>query len=188
MASEQNKKVEISFKDLENKLIEENLKAERFRTLIEVPSKYEYFYPFENKIVKFHRWMREEASQLNSLPYAPKLNNTQELSDEEKLHFLKFKAQMVILALTEPNKWIPVLEDNVQLIEQLFNFIAYVSGLDKVFNEDLEKFASSDYGQNYGSLWFLMMRKTPSEVAELPESDVRAVESWFAKYVEKVKQ
>ena len=37
-----------------------------------------------------------------------------------------------------------------------------------------------------GIIWMLQMRMTPSQVAELPYSDVVAVETFFGKYFEKL--
>ena len=94
---------------------------------------------------------------------------------------------MVYDALMDRPKWKKTLEEDEEFVNTLFNLIAYVSGVDEEFNRRLDDFASSDYGSAYGTIWFQMFGLTPSQVAALPESDVKTVQQWFSKESEKMR-
>ena len=44
----------------------------------------------------------------------------------------------------------------------------------------------SKYGYLYGLLWFQTIGKTPSEIASLPESDVKTIQAWIIKAAERM--
>ena len=176
---------------LESKLLEKTtLEHEPFLALVESPA--DFIYSFNLKIgdkdygfVRFKKWTHEQAGRVRLLPFYFKLASKKKLTEEEEKSFTAFKIEMVSDCLVDRQRF--DLGDTL-FVNYIYLMCAHVSGLDEDFTKSLEAFSNSDHGLNYGMLWFSMFGKTPSEVARLPESDVRVIYKWFEKYSEKVNQ
>lgn len=140
--------------------------------------------PLGNILVR--RLVHEEAMRIFRLPFYAKLVAGQKLDESEERALIAFELEMVIDAIQDKGKWVPLIEKNEQLILYLFNILLKLSGMDKDFTIRLESFLNSESGFAYGYIWFFVMGKTPSEIAKLPETDVIVVNTWASKWMERV--
>jgi len=115
---------------------------------------------------------------LSGLPYFPKLVAQEDLTEQEKFQFTENKRRMVLSVATEPSRWAERSDKDDLLVNMVFNTLL---GLSIVDVSKLDEFFESDYGRNYGFIWFVIMHRTPTEVGAMSEGDYQAVNSWFRK-------
>jgi hypothetical protein len=151
----------------------------------------------QRMVIKFRRFTHQQANFFSGLPFAWKaVLNAQlpadapkhQFTDEELGQFRKFQLEAIKSALADKERWKDFLDDptNEQLVPALYEGMAVASGMSKEFDEQLEEFLTmSDYGVSYG-LMLSMFNKTPSEMALLPESDVKFLQRWALKYSQKL--
>lgn len=182
----------VEFEKLRKVFLDDKiLKPSRFLSLIEIPSNEEFRLDvktdkYDLGTIRFRRWTHQECNRLNRLPFYGKLIANEPLTDDEKAIYQSFKMEMIADALWD-HRWIDRVKDQ-EIIDGIFTVISYQSGLDVEFDKQLEEFVSSDFGFTYGQLWFAIFGKTPSEVAKLSETDVRVINVWFGKWLERSKR
>ena len=137
-------------------------------------------------VIGFRKWKHGEVMNLHKLPFYHKIIMGEELTPEEKLQYRATKAEMVGMAVENRRLWEEMLTVHPDALEQTFGIISILSGLSPKFMEELEEFMNEDFGYNYGNLWFYLFHKTPSEIAELPETDVQTINMWLYKWSERV--
>jgi hypothetical protein len=136
--------------------------------------------------LRFKRFTHGTADLLVGLSFYDKLiTEPVVLTDEEMQRLLVVKKRMCLEAILDRDKWRPLL-DIPKVLAMVYNVIAVVSGLSPETDKGLEDFFDSDRGYAYGLLWFHEMHMTPSQVANLPESDVKAVQIWAGKWADRV--
>ena len=173
-------------------LRKEFLKETRFKhypflARLEEPADRVYEVTYQGKKVRFRKWTHGEVGYFLKLPFYTKIATNQELDPKEQAQFDALKTNMVSNILIDRPIWEEFLTDP-RFVDFMFYGAQYVSGMDKAFNDGLKDFMASDLGFTYGAIWFFHMKKTPSEVANLPESDISAVTSWFQNWVERAKR
>ena len=137
--------------------------------------------------VRYRKWTHGEVGHFLKLPFYQKIALGKEFTEQEKIRFEALKAEMVNLAILDHGRWVEFSHDQ-KFIDTMFVAIQQVSGMDVGFSDGLADFFDTDMGFMYGYIWFHEMRKAPSEVAELSESDVNAVMTWYGKWFERVKE
>lgn len=179
--------------DLRAILAEESqVKPARFIARMEEPADKIYSVKIEylgkdHGILRFRRWSHEEASRILALPFAGKLLAKKELTAEEQNRLDAFHIEMVLDVIKDVSVWHKLIEENIELTANIYYLIQSISGADNQFDEQLDDFLKTDYAWLYGLTWFYIMRKTPSEVAKLPESDVKVIQAWVQTWLERVK-
>jgi len=179
-------------------LVEDTIKPSRFQMQFEEAAEKIYSLLIEDvddqtgKVVnsnhiQFRRWHHEEAMLLYKLPFIPKLAAKQDLSEDEKKLWKEFKIEMISYALIDLHKWANHLNRD-SFIDQMYVSISIVSGADPEFERKLEDFMNSDLGFVYGELWFLILHKTPSQIAKIPETDYIVINSWMKRYVQRMSE
>ena len=133
----------------------------------------------------FRRWNHEEVSKLYSLPFFKRIN--EKLEDDEQKLFEAIQYDMVLDAISDRGKWEPFLNKNPEFVKLVFDRMCFASGLNKEFADGLDEFMNSEQGWSYGFVWFVMLKKTPSEIAKLPETDVVSINSWISKWSERIR-
>jgi len=137
--------------------------------------------------IQFRRWNHAEAMLIYKLPFLTKMASKQDLSEDEKKLWREFKIEMISYALIDLHKWANHLNID-SFIDQMYVSISIVSGADPEFQNKLEDFMNSEMGFIYGELWFLILRKTPSQIAKIPETDYIVVNSWMKRYVQRMSE
>ena len=141
--------------------------------------------PIGDKTWEFRKFSHAEVTMLTGLPYFSKLLSLQPLTDEEKVKWHQAQKEMVEAVSSEPRLWSDYIVKNESLVEKIFIGLLSVSQVDI---KKLDEFFASDYGANYGYMWFLVMGRTPTEVGALAESDYQAVNSYFRMNAERMKK
>ena len=137
--------------------------------------------------LRFRRFTHGTANLLVELSFYDKLiTEPVVLTDEEMGKLLVVKRKMCLEAILDKDKWKPLL-DNPKVLAMVYNVIALVSGLSTETDKGLDELFTEDRGYVYGWFWFHEMRMTPSQVARLPETDVKAVNVWVSKWADRVK-
>lgn len=179
--------------DLRTILAEESqVKPARFIARMEEPADKIYSIKVEylgkdHGTLKFRRWTHEEASRILQLPFATKLFSKKELTTEEQSRLDAFHLEMVLDVIQLKEQWYKTLQENIELTANIYYLIQNISGADNQFDEQLDSFLKTDYAWLYGLTWFYTFGKTPSEVAKLPESDVKVIQAWMQTWLERVK-
>ena len=184
-------KDEARFTELRRQLLDATvLKTQRFLGRIEVQPNHRFhvFLPEQpTDAIRIRGWTHGEMTAFQRLPFYGKVLANEKLTEPETLVLNTFQRFMVNLVIEDVTRWRDTLEKTPSLVDQLFSIALQLSGWDADFEKELEEFMSSDAGYVYGFVWFTLMRKTPSEVACLPETDVKAVNSWIIKWRDRVK-
>jgi hypothetical protein len=171
---------------------ESQVKPAQFIARMEQPAEKLYSVQVEylgkdHGVLQFRRWSHEEASRILTLPFAGKLLSKKELSTEEQSRLDAFHLEMVLDVIKDMSRWHRTLEQNIELTANIYYLIQSISGADNQFDEQLDDFLKSNYAWLYGLTWFYTFGKTPSEVAKLPESDVKVIQGWMQTWLERVK-
>ena len=140
--------------------------------------------PIGDRTFEFKKFNHGETTLLTSLRYFPKLLAQQKLDEKEEREFHVFKRVMLERVAVEPNRWSEFTEAEPKWVDVVFNSLLALSQVDV---KKLDDFFASDYGWNYGYVWFTVMGLTPTQVGALSESDYQAVNSWFRKNAERVR-
>lgn len=163
---------------------------DKFLAQVETTSNFRYTIPFkhrgEDKKLHFRRWNHEEATRIYTLPFFGKLALNKELTDDEEKTWFAFKIEIIMEVIEEKTLFNELIMENDQLVEAMYNTVAFFSGISNEFDTKINDFMESKYGYLYGLLWFQTIGKTPSEIASLPESDVKTIQAWIIKAVEKM--
>ena len=161
----------------------------RVQAFLERPADHVFKVPgrIDDKVLEFRRWTHEQANLITGLPFYHKLHEkdaVKNLSPPEKTQFLALAVEMVELALVQPERWKAWLADaaNLEKVEAVWWYMNAISGPPE---DTLREFFESDRGQAYGAFWFLRMGKLPSEIAKLPDSDIKAVNVFLSVFAEK---
>lgn len=177
----------VTVERLRERLYEDSIVTpQRFLAQVEVDADKIYTVALPEGTVRFRRWNHEEASRLFYLPFIRKLLTKDPLSEEEITQFSAFETEMVSEAILDAGKWASKLGDE-KFVSTLYLIIATMSGMDEEFDTNLSKFMDSEFGFAYGWLWFQIFGKTPSEIAKLPETDVKTINRWIMNYAERMK-
>ncbi len=131
----------------------------------------------------FRKLVHAEVTMITGLPYFHKLISQKPLDDKEAQEWKGTQKTMTAALCAEPNSWLQFVEKSPAWVEQVFASLMKESTIDVLA---LDEFFDSDYGWNYGLLWFGMMTRTPSEVGAMSERDYQAVSSWFRKNRERM--
>ena len=138
----------------------------------------------EPHALRFRRFTHGQGNMLVTLSFYDKLIRREALTDEELARLVKVKKQMVGLALVDCDAKFFTSNDQIAIV--VYNLIAAASGMTEEFDKSLYDFYGSDRGFGYGWFWFHEMHLLPSQVALLPETDVKAVNAWAGKWAERV--
>lgn len=131
----------------------------------------------------FRKLSHAEVTTMTGLPYFHKLVSQQPLDEKEQKAWLDTQRTMTAALCMEPNRWLAFVEKSSQWVGVVFGSLMKESTADVLA---LDEFFDSDYGWNYGLLWFGMMGRLPSEVGASSERDYQAVSSWFRKNRERM--
>ena len=136
--------------------------------------------------LRFRRFTHGTANLLVGLSFYDKLiTEPVVLTDEEVGKLLVVKRQMCLAAILDRDEWTPLL--NIpKVLAMVYNVIAMVSGLSPDTDKGMDELFTEDRGYAYGWFWFHEMHMTPSQVALLPETDVKAVQIWVSKWADRV--
>ena len=132
-------------------------------------------------VIRFRRWTHEEVNRFHYLPFLKKLSDRQTLDEEEKGKWFAFQSEMITDALVEPQRFSEALNDP-SFVEPIFSLIAYISGVDEQFDRMMSGFMDGELGFAYGYLWFTLLKRTPSEIGRLPETDVKTIRAWLSRW------
>ena len=163
---------------------------DRFLMQVEQPADRIYRLPLrvgakDYGFVAFQRWTREEVMRFHDLPFAAKITTGAALSEDETTQLTAFQAEMVAVALTDKTTHVNNLNDPL-FIGLMFTAISLASGLDNAFRDALQQFLADERSFDYGYLWFVLLRKTPSEIALLPVTDVTTIQAWYQRWAERL--
>lgn len=184
----------VDFAKLRERFTEQTLiEPQQFLAHIESDSNHVYVHPLkigekDYGIIRFRRWSHEETNRFQYLPYLPKLLSGEALTPAEETEYLTFQAEMVVDALIDKTRWFHLLSEDEEFVRSVFNLISYVSGVHSEFDREMDDFVDSNLGYAYGLVWFQMMRRTPSEIAKLPETDVKTVNAWIIRWMERMQK
>ena len=186
---------EEKFTKLRKQLLSETvLKPQRFLTKIEQASDRIYTVDLPDQsgkklgTLRFKRLTHGDIIQMNALPFYHKFLSHEKLTDDENERLKMMELEMIRAVTLDKARWDEIVQENDQLIEPVFNVVLAISGIDEQFNQELDDFMNTEFGYNYGFIWFGIFGKLPSEVAKLPESDVKTVTSWVVKWSERMRE
>ena len=193
MDSEQGKPVEADVQKLREAYLKEGF-LKHLKILSFVEDSPDKTFPLEMSTsdgkslgtLSFRRWRHGEVMNLHKLPFYSKVIMAQELTPQEKLQYVATKAEMVALATDNRRLWDEIVTDHPEVLDQTFDILSIFSGITPKFMQELEDFMNEDFGYNYGTLWFYIFHKTPSEIAQLPETDIQTVNMWLYKWSERL--
>lgn len=131
----------------------------------------------------FRKLAHAEVTMITGQPYFHKLVGQLPLDEKETDEWKKTQRSMTAALCTEPNRWLEFVEKSPDWVGVIFGSLMKESTADVLA---LDEFFDSDYGWNYGLLWFGMMGRLPSEVGASSERDYQAVSSWFRKNRERM--
>ena len=180
--------------DLE-KLRRDFLKAARFghhEILGQLQQSKDKEYPFtisrggKSAPIRFRRWKYGEAIVFTQLPFYDKILASETLTPDEMDRFALARVELVREACLDKNRWDELVELDPRVVDQAFITLTFMSGLNDSFAAKLVDFMDSDLGYNYGLIWFTILKRTPSEIADLPFADVMAVNVWAQKWGERM--
>lgn len=137
-------------------------------------------------VLNFRRWKHGEVTNMHKLPFYSKIAVGEELTPEESIKFKAAKAEMVSLVVDNKRLWDEVATSHPGVLDEVFAVVSVLSGLSPKFIDELDDFMNEDFGYNYGMLWFYIFHKTPSEIAQLPETDVQTINMWLYKWSERL--
>ena len=131
----------------------------------------------------FRKLTHAEMTLLTAEPYFHKLLSGTALDEKEQRMWASTKRSMVTALSDTPEKWSEFIEKEPSWVEVVFSSLLQHSAVNV---PALDKFFETDYGYNYGFVWFVLMHRTPTEVGRLSEGDYQAVSSFFRKNAEKL--
>ena len=187
LESEETKKLQ---KQIIERQIEDSIKHEKFLALIETTPNFKFTIPIKHngkdKKLTFRRWNHEEATRIRTMPIYSKLVKNETLDEDEEKQWFIFKIDIVSEVIDEKSLYDDLVKEDNQYVDSMFNIVAFFSGVNDDFDKKLKDFMESDYGYLYGYLWLQIQGKTPSDVAKLPEMDVKFARAWLSKALEKM--
>ena len=140
------------------------------------------------EVYRFRRLTHEQASRIFTLPIFDKMIANEKMTEQEERMMDAFQLEMVIEVAVDNKKWEAILQTRPVLIPVLYNIVSHFSGMTEEFQKGLADFVNEDFGFNYGYVWFQMFRLTPSQVAQLPETDVLLVQKWVEAWYKRLEQ
>jgi hypothetical protein len=140
--------------------------------------------------VAYRELLHGEVALVGLLPFFYKLiaDPPQKLTEQEQARYDALKAELLDMAILDESRptW-EKLAGDPRIADLMWQNVAYSSGLDKSFADQLDEFLTDNIGFNYGDIVFGLLRRTPSEVALLPEKDVVFANVWYQKWSERSK-
>lgn len=144
--------------------------------------------------LRFRIWTHAQANMLYGLPFIDKIiaNTSKEkdkqvkLTPQEEPIWVAMQIEMVLIALVDREKWEPMLTENLKLLNVVWNVISSFSGWGMEFDDRLTEFFDDDWGMNYGYFWFVVQKRSPSEIGKLSDLEVKAMNLWVNKWASKL--
>lgn len=173
-------------------LSETVLKHAKFLGLVEKQRERVFAVPVDvdgtTEIFRFRRFTHEQATRITILPFFEKILSNSSLSEEEQKQWEAFQVEMLVEITIDSKKWEDVISVKPHLVPILYSVVAHFSGLSDEFQSGLKDLMNSDFGFNYGYIWFNLFHLTPSQVSQLPETDVLMVHKWFETWFKRLEE
>lgn len=192
MVEVQSKPIGEEFDKLREKYFQEALRHQKFLSQIEERADKTYILDLTddnaNRLctIRLRKLRHGEAMLLHRLQFYHKIIQGKNLEPEEKAQYEALKAELVKMTISDKNQWEDHLSKHPELLTPVYNAVLAISGMTEGFAKDLEEFMNEEFGFGYGQIWFMLFGRTPSEIADLPETDVQAITMWIHKWSEKV--